>query len=269
MGAQVRSQVVSASGLLGLPQFMRFMSGCPDSQSVVDALLHGTLAHFGALACHIYRYEEPNQLVLLAGRGLDEQIMARCRSASLDFDTPVADVFFSLEIESLSFSEMLNRYETIRIADEQLWHDYINVHGDQTIICAPIIMNGIAVGAYTAFLPENYALNNIDHAVYAGIGSLLGMWMTHKDHVRLLRPMDFEFVDDLPIQLTERQISILSLIADGRSVSSITQVLGYSPSTIRQEIQRAMKILRVTDRADAVLKARDLGLLSELHVKRT
>ena len=130
-------------------------------------------------------------------------------------------------------------------------------------------MNGIAVGAYTAFLPENYALNNIDHAVYAGIGSLLGMWMTHKDHVRLLRPMDFEFVDDLPIQLTERQISILSLIADGRSVSSITQVLGYSPSTIRQEIQRAMKILRVTDRADAVLKARDLGLLSELHVKRT
>ena len=130
-------------------------------------------------------------------------------------------------------------------------------------------MNGIAVGAYTAFLPEKYALNNIDHAVYAGIGSLLGMWMTHKDHVRLLRPMDFEFVDDLPIQLTERQISILSLIADGRSVSSITQVLGYSPSTIRQEIQRAMKILRVTDRADAVLKARDLGLLSELHVKRT
>lgn len=247
---------------------MRFMSNCPDSQSAVDALLHGPFALLGAIACHIYRYEEPHQLVLLGGSGLDENVMARCQSASLDFRTPLSDSFFNLEIELVSFSEMLDRFETIRIADEPLWRDYIELHGDQILICAPIIMNGIAVGAYSVFLPENYTLTSVDHGMYTGIGSLLGLWMTHKDHVRSIRRMDFQFVEELPVQLSDRQISILSLIAEGRSVNSITRVLGYSPSTIRQELQRAMKILRVTDRAEAVIKARELGMLSETHLKQ-
>lgn len=266
-GVQMSSQTEISHGLLGLPQIIRFMSHGPDAQSAVEALLHGPFAHFGAVACHIYRYEEPNQLVLLGGSGLEEDVMARCQSASLEFRTPLSDAFFDVEIQLMSFSVMLDRYETIRIADEPLWRDYIASHGNQMLLCAPIVMNGIAVGAYSVFLPDDYALNTTDLAIYTSIGSLLGLWMTHKDHVRTLRRMDFQFVEELPVQLTDRQTVILSLIDEGRSVSSITRVLGYSPSTIRQELQRAMKILRVTDRAEAVSKAKELGMLSDLQLK--
>jgi len=259
----VSSQTTSANGLLGLPQMMRFMSNCPDAQSAVDALLHGPFAHLDAIACHIYRYEEPYQLVLHGGRGLEESVMARCQSASLNFRTPLSDAFFNLEIELLSFGDMLDRYENIRIADGQLWLDYIEANGNQQLLCAPIVMNGVAVGAYSVFLPVDYTLTSIDYAVYGGIGALLGLWMTHKDQVRSMERMNFKFVEELPVRLSDRQVAILSLVEEGRSVGSITRVLGYSQSTIRQELQKSMKILRVTDRSEAVSKARELGMLPE------
>jgi len=264
----VSSQTANPQGLLGLPQMMRFMSNCPDSQSAVDALLHGPFAHLDAIACHIYCYEEPYQLVLHGGRGLEESVMARCQSASLNFRTPLSDAFFNLEIELLSFSEMLERYDNIRIADEPLWLQYIEVNGDQMLLCAPIVMNGVAVGAYSVFLPEDYKLTSVDYAVYGGIGALLGLWMTHKDQIRSMERMKFQFIEETPVRLTDRQAAILSLVEEGRSVGSITRMLGYSQSTIRQELQRAMKILRVTDRTEAVRKARELGMLTAPELRR-
>ncbi|MDO9486369.1 MAG: LuxR C-terminal-related transcriptional regulator [Actinomycetota bacterium] len=261
-------QATTAGGLRGLPQMMRFMSNCPDPQSTVDALLHGPFAHLNAIACHIYRYEEPNRLVLYAGRGLEETVMARCQTAPLELRTPLSDAFFSLEIELLSFGEMLEQYEAIRIADEPLWREYIEHHGNQMLLCAPIVMNGVAVGGYSVFLPEDYALTSIDFSVFSGIGALLGLWMTHGSQAPALHRMNFQFVDERSVELTERQLCILKFIEEGRSVGWITRTLGYSPSTIRQELQRVMKNLRVTDRAAAVSKARELGLLRDELLQR-
>jgi DNA-binding CsgD family transcriptional regulator len=264
----MREQRAGGQGLLGLPQFMQFMSNRPDAQSVVDALLHGPFLHLDASACHIYRYEEPNQLVLYGGRGLEESLMARCSMGHLDVSTPLTDAFLNLDVELLALSKMLEVYPYIRMIDEVLWQPFIEGAGDQMLLCAPIVMNGVAVGAYSVFLPEDYRLTGSDCALFAGIGALLGLWMTHMLQIRVLERMHFDFEEAQPAQLTDRQCAILALVEEGRSIGSITRMLGYSQSTIRQELQRVMKALRVTNRMEAATKARQLGVLPTAELKR-
>ena len=261
-------QRTMVNGLLGLPQLMCFMANRPDAQSVVDALLHGPFAHLNASACHIYRFEEPNQLVLYGGRGLEESLMARCSMGYLDISTPLTDAFHNLEIELLALSEMLDDYPYIRMTDEVLWRPFIEDGSDQMLLCAPIVMNGVAVGAYSVFLPDDYKLTGADCSLFEGIGALIGLWMTHMTQIRVLDRMDFHFEDDQPAQLTQRQCAILVLIEEGRSIGSITRMLGYSQSTIRQELQRTMKALRVDSRIEAAAMARQLGILPVSEAKR-
>jgi DNA-binding CsgD family transcriptional regulator len=61
-------------------------------------------------------------------------------------------------------------------------------------------------------------------------------------------PNNREQVDD---SLTERQLVILQLIADGRTNISISEMLGYSESTIRQETIKIYNKLKCKGRAEA------------------
>jgi len=61
--------------------------------------------------------------------------------------------------------------------------------------------------------------------------------------------------------LTPRQAEILKLVNEGRSNSAISAHLGFSESTVKQELQRITKRLHVNSRTDAVTKALELNLL--------
>lgn len=66
----------------------------------------------------------------------------------------------------------------------------------------------------------------------------------------------------LPGQLSERQIAILRLIADGRTNKAIGARLGYSESTVRHETMRIFRMLGVNSRSQAVTEALARGLIS-------
>ena len=55
--------------------------------------------------------------------------------------------------------------------------------------------------------------------------------------------------------LTERQELILKMIAEGRTNSDISDLLGYSESTIRQETIKIYSALKVTGRRAAAQEA--------------
>jgi len=65
---------------------------------------------------------------------------------------------------------------------------------------------------------------------------------------------------DIALNLDGRQLEILRLVEQGRSNASIAFTLGYSESTVKQDLQRAMKVLRTKDRLDAAIQARSLGM---------
>ncbi len=61
--------------------------------------------------------------------------------------------------------------------------------------------------------------------------------------------------------LTERQLEILRLLADGRSTQEITSQLYLSPTTVRNHVANLLAALRVHTRLQAVVAASKAGLL--------
>ncbi len=60
--------------------------------------------------------------------------------------------------------------------------------------------------------------------------------------------------------LTEREREILALIAQGLTNSAIAERLSLSPKTVRNRVSDIFSKLQVSDRAEAIVKARDSGI---------
>jgi DNA-binding NarL/FixJ family response regulator len=61
-------------------------------------------------------------------------------------------------------------------------------------------------------------------------------------------------------ELTRREHEVLELIAAGRSNSEIARTLVVAPKTVRNHISNIFAKLRVDDRAQAIVRAREAGL---------
>jgi DNA-binding NarL/FixJ family response regulator len=61
-------------------------------------------------------------------------------------------------------------------------------------------------------------------------------------------------------QLTERELEILDKIAAGRNNAQIAQELYLAPKTVRNNVSNILAKLQATDRAEAIIRARDAGL---------
>lgn len=61
-------------------------------------------------------------------------------------------------------------------------------------------------------------------------------------------------------ELTGREREVLALIAAGHSNPVIARNLCLSPKTVRNHISSVLSKLRVADRAEAIIRARDAGL---------
>ena len=61
-------------------------------------------------------------------------------------------------------------------------------------------------------------------------------------------------------QLTERELEILDLIAAGRNNAQIASALFLAPKTVRNNVSNILSKLQATDRAEAIIRARDAGL---------
>ena len=61
-------------------------------------------------------------------------------------------------------------------------------------------------------------------------------------------------------QLTERERAILTLLADGKRTAQIAAELFLSPKTVSNNLTSIFAKLEVTDRAAAIIRAREEGL---------
>ena len=61
-------------------------------------------------------------------------------------------------------------------------------------------------------------------------------------------------------ELTSREREVLGLIARGRNNQEIAKHLYLSPKTVRNHISNIFAKLQVTDRSQAIVRAREAGL---------
>jgi len=63
------------------------------------------------------------------------------------------------------------------------------------------------------------------------------------------------------LRLTDRQCSVLKLIALGNSNKEIAIVLGLSPATVKTHVAQVLATINAANRTDAAVKAREAGLI--------
>ena len=63
--------------------------------------------------------------------------------------------------------------------------------------------------------------------------------------------------------MTPRQIDVLRLLMRGQSNKAIARELGLTEGTVKVHLAAILRALRVRNRTEAVVRARDLGIASQ------
>jgi DNA-binding NarL/FixJ family response regulator len=105
-----------------------------------------------------------------------------------------------------------------------------------------------ACGA-TGFVPKDWPAADIARAV-----RMVGLGMSMFDPEATAKPGD--------PALTERETAVLALIATGATNREIAAELHLSPHTVKEHASALYRKLSARNRADAVLRAQRLGILS-------
>lgn len=242
----------------GLPQFLRFLNALPSPNAVARALQLGPLAPFDMGTVGIVRLTG-DSLEVLGTHGYTQEEIDRYFRIPLGVSTPFTRAVEKGEVLIDDMDSLLDTFEALRM-DAQMWQQIEDRVGGSQAVSAPIVLQGIVIGAFGGITRSKRTWTSLDFALFDGLSAALGLWMTNP-LTDLPRPDRLVNRSDDSIHLTERQKRLLLLVEAGRSNTSIAQVLGYSVSTIKQELQRAMRATRTHDRLQAAQRARELQQL--------
>ena len=252
--------VAAETSTFALPQFLRYLSTLPRPDDLARALRLGPMGSFGTQAISIVRIAGES-LELIGTHGYEQAEVDRYSLVPLSVPTPFSRSVLQGEALIDELEDVLSTFEVLQM-DEDLWSGFLERFGPGQVINSPIVLQGTVIGAFGGITRSKREWSSLDFAVLDGISSALGLWMTHPD-TAVAAPDRLATPSNGSMHITNRQASILRLVESGRSNTSIAMTLGYSVSTVKQELQRTMRAMRVSDRLEAAARARSLGLLSE------
>lgn len=243
---------------VGLPQFLSFLSTLPAPDPVARALCLGPMASFDVGAVSLTRVES-DALELHGTHGYTPGEVDGYWRVPLSVPTPFSRCVNEAEVLVDDIETVTMRFDALRV-DEGLWQGFMERFGIGQVISAPILLQGTVIGAFGGITRSKRAWSSLDFALLDGISAALGLWMTHPD-APSLRSDRLDRNEGGLLYLSARQQEILRLIEVGKSNTAIAIALGYSVSTIKQELQRIMRAMGAADRLEAARRARSLGLL--------
>jgi len=91
------------------------------------------------------------------------------------------------------------------------------------------------------------------------LGLVAGMLMRLSPETQ---PIVTDGVPEPALQLRAREQTIIALVGSGRSNKEIGRELGITPETVKFHLKGIFRKLNVHRRAEAVLRAQDLGVFS-------
>lgn len=242
----------------GLPGFLEVVCRYPSPTAVLDQLISGPLARFGALFGHLWE-ERAGVLHLLADSQASADLSRLYARVSVDVDMPVSLSFRESEVIVVDMLGLDQRFSALAGAEHRaVWDDFSADARVRSALMIPIVSRGLSRGVVGVACSDPVSLGSLEISFLDGIGAALGLWLTHP--TTPIARVDQE-PDLQPRALTARQRQILRLVREGRSNSAIAATLGFSESTIKQELQRMQRMLQATSRFAAAERAWELGLL--------
>ncbi len=202
---------------------------------------------------------ENRQLLMSDSFGYDITTRNRYESLSLDADYPITRCVTEQEIQIDNIETIFDVYPAIAI-DSHIWTTYIVSHNVVDLLSVPIMHKSVAIGGIGFFstVKIDWGVKEINHLRW--VAAAMSLWLTQdSNRIQVLTQTE----SDIPsaLALTARQIEILLLVEAAKSNSYIANVMGFSESTVKQELQRAMRALNASNRVDLVQRARQFDLL--------
>lgn len=237
-----------------LPQFLRFLSGLPDADGMIHALVRGPMLTWGSTR-GTFLSAASTELVSQAAYGYPAEQVRRYARFPLSIDLPAARAMRGPSITRVE--SLLDDFMVLRL-DASAWLETIRANGPGNLIAFPVGGTRRPLGVVSVMTSDAQGASVPSAQALEALGAVLGLWWSHPLTPRERATIS---VPETALRLTDRQQEILRLVDTGATNSAIASRLGYSESTVKQEVTRAIHALRAHDRRDAVLRARDLGLL--------
>ena len=135
--------------------------------------------------------------------------------------------------------------------------------GEVTVFAWPIQHDDVATGVFAVNMIGAVEEPSLSDEILTMLSNLGGLFMhsngfSKKPGVSSVSGDDGSIAYD---ELTSRQVTVLTLIAEGCTNAEIAKQVLLSESTVRQETIRIYRILKCHTRAEAIVKARANGII--------
>lgn len=133
-----------------------------------------------------------------------------------------------------------------------------------------IVMYGVILAAGSLglqWLEYQYLVHAYPAELYVALVALgflaLGVWAGSRLFGRGAAELTFERNDlaRATLGISDRELEVLELLAEGRTNKEIAKTLTVSPNTVKTHVARLFDKLEAKRRTEAILKARELGVI--------
>ncbi len=133
--------------------------------------------------------------------------------------------------------------------------------------CLPLTKGSEPIGLLCLTLVNGARMNLISPEALSVVSKITGIWLDSLGLTSAFPRGDSVAAPTAsPESLTERQLTVLRLMAEGKTNAQIAQELILSESTIRQETVKIYRALGVHARSEAGKRAKHLGIIDRVAI---
>ncbi len=245
----------------GATAFLAFLAANPDADDVARACVHGPLRPLGAFASAVYMASTPADLTLIGTYEMPDITWQRYSAISVAAPMNTCRAFRENRIVVRPASQSGSWFND---AERRTLQGALSsgAVAEPWIVTVPLAVKGLPIGVLCAHLPRPPAAASDDRQL-RGTGAAMALWL-YLRQISEQAPHRHPVPTPSPhVRITDRQLQVLSLVAQGRSAREIAEELRYSESTVKKDLMGLMAFLNVRDRDTAVARAREIGLLPE------
>lgn len=247
--------------LAPLDRYLAYLTTFPDPDDACVALMRGPLSPLGAKSGSILARYNDSELRIVGTFQSAPEAVQRYSSIPLDLDVPATRCVLDGELLIHELGSITSTFPPLAL-DASIWQVISDQSRGTYLVSQPIMAAGMALGVIGFVSSQTRGFIESFAPMLSSISSAVALWLTHPQTREHVSTVGLAVQSPATLSLTPRQQQILLLVEDGKSNAAIAHLLGYSLSTVKQELQRVLFSLRVHGRQEAVLRARELGLLS-------
>jgi DNA-binding CsgD family transcriptional regulator len=255
------SWVGTSGSTLGLKWLKGYLDAVASGVSVEQFLrkLHQDLELSQGLRCsEIFVFDSEGYLVHAGGHGLSLEQMRRVR-LSRDSLHPVSDAARTEEIlEIASADEFFQRYPALSETSSP------SSPQPGPAIYIPLISSGVVNGVFAMNFAKGQSIewSNEERLIdfLEAVARVAQLILLKPANQGGLSVPERESTGLSAMGLSDRQVVIAKMIADGMTNKSIAKELGFSEATIRYETIKLYERLRVRNRSHAAARIHQLGI---------